>query len=59
MYTPYTVSDFLEYRHVTIGDGQTMISIYLKFSKAFDCVSYSIYIEKVYENGVHSYAIKW
>ena len=42
-----------------LDQGDTVLSIFLNFSKAFDFVNHTILLEKMSMNGVRGVAIQW
>lgn len=42
-----------------VDEGKAVIAVYLDFSKAFDGVSHSIFLEKLAGHGLNKYTLHW
>ena len=50
--TIQAVLDNLNYIYENLDNDYTVISLYLDFSKAFDCIDHSILLHKLYQYGI-------
>ena len=57
--TVQAILDQLEYVYNELDQSHTVISIFMDFSKAFDCIDHQILLEKLKFNGVRGIALQW
>ena len=57
--TSIAIIDTLQYVYDGLDQGDTVISIFLDFAKAFDCLDHSILINKLNHYGVRGAALDW
>ena len=59
MSTSLAVMDQLKYVYENLDSGATVISLFLDFSKAFDCIDHNILLGKLYRYGVRGITLDW
>ena len=59
MSTSLAVMDQLKYVYENLDSGATVISLFLDFSKAFDCIDHTILLGKLYRYGVCGVTLDW
>ena len=59
MSTSLAVMDQLKYVYENLDSGATVISLFLDFSKAFDCIDHTILLGKLYRYGVCDIILDW
>ena len=59
MSTSLAVMDQLKYVYENLDSGATVISLFLDFSKAFDCIDHTILLGKLYRYGVRGVTLDW
>ena len=57
--TSLAVMDFVKSVYEKLDSGETVISFFLDFSKAFDCLDHSILISKLFQYGVRGIPLEW
>ena len=57
--TSHAIVDTLQYVYDNLDEGNTVISFFLDFSKAFDCVNHDILLDKMSIYGVRGIASSW
>ena len=57
--TAQAIMNNLEFVYSSLDIGKTVLSIFLDFRKAFDCVDHSILLAKLYEYGIRGPAYLW
>ena len=57
--TVQAVMDQLKFVYDNLDLGNTVVSIFMDFSKAFDCLDHTILLEKLSSYGIRGLALKW
>ena len=57
--TSHAVINTLQFVYDNLDKGNVVISLFLDFAKAFDCVSHDILLEKLYIHSVRGIASDW
>ena len=57
--TSLAVMDHLQYVYENLDSGNIVVSIFLDFSKAFDCIEHEVLLGKLFRCGVRGVAYRW
>ena len=57
--TSLAVMDHLQYVYENLDSGNIVASIFLDFSKAFDCIEHEVLLGKLFRCGVRGVAYRW
>ena len=57
--TSLAILHFLHFLYPSLDDGNCVLSIFLDFSKAFDCVSHPILLSKLHHYGFRGFILEW
>ena len=57
--TVMAVLDHLEYVYKNLDEGNTVVSIFMDFSKAFDCLDHRLLLKKLRHYGIRGMALDW
>ena len=57
--TTEAVMDQMRYIYDNLDDGNTVVSLFLDFSKAFDCIDHKLLLHKLFLCGVRGIALDW
>ena len=57
--TTMAVLNHLEYVYDNLDQGNTVVSIFMDFSKAFDCIDHQLLLQKVHCYGIRGIAHDW
>ena len=57
--TVQAVMDHLEYVYNNLDEGNSVLSIFMDFSKAFDCLDHEILLDKLVSFGIRGIANQW
>ena len=57
--TTLAVMDHLQYVYENLDRGSTVISLFLDFSKAFDCIDHELLLKKLMKYGIRGVAGQW
>ena len=57
--TTQAIINTLKYLYSNLDSGKLVLSIFLDFKKAFDCVSHKILLSKLHSYGIRGIALEW
>ena len=57
--TTMAVLNNLDYVYENLDQGNTVVSIFMDFSKAFDCIDHQILLRKLHSYGIRGIALDW
>ena len=57
--TSHAVSNTLQYIYNNLDNGSVVVSIFLDFAKAFDCVDHVLLLKKLNKYGIRGIALEW